>query len=90
MPSKKRQTRRSISVRGLTYQRLGKLAQRLFEERNDMEAPSRAGTLEVLIDQACKLYGIPEETELDPYSYQGGGVKPGPKGPTRHGGTFSW
>jgi hypothetical protein len=86
MPSKKRQTRRSISVRGLSYQRLQKLAQRLCERRDDMEAPSVSGTVEVLIAQACKLHGIPEETVLE--------TKPrantGPKGSTRHGGMFTW
>lgn len=90
MPSKKRQTRRSISVRGLTYQDLDALAQAMYAARDDMPAPSRSGALEVLIAEACKAHGIKRATVLDPYSYQGRGEKPGPKGSTRHGGMFTW
>ena len=63
MPTK-RQTRRSVSLRGLTYQRLRNLAKAMAEEGLIDEA-SQSGCLEVLISIECDKRGIPEETELE-------------------------
>lgn len=63
MPTK-RQTRRSVSLRGLTYQRLRNLAKAMVEE-GLLDEPSQSGCLEVLISIECGKRGIPEETELE-------------------------
>ena len=54
----KRQTRRSISLKGLTYQRLQKWCAR--------QGTSMSGTLENIIAEKMDALGIPEETTLDP------------------------
>lgn len=54
----KRQTRRSISVKGLTYQRLQKWC--------DHEGVSMSGYLENLIAYDMETKGVPEETVLEP------------------------
>lgn len=54
----KRQTRRSVSVKGTTYARLLLLAERLGN--------TGSGQLEELIKQACENAGIPEVTVLPP------------------------
>ena len=55
MPSKKK-TRRSISVRGLTYTRLANLC--------DRKGLSVSGVLEQLIAEVCEKHGEPPATEL--------------------------
>ncbi len=62
---KKNTTRRSVSVRGLTYQRARKVARALFEEQV-VESPSVSGLFEWLLDQAAESCGIPPETVLEP------------------------
>jgi len=84
----KRQTRRSISVKGLTGQRLRKLAKKLDELgliRVDTE-PGFSPALEYLIAKECKLRGIPEETALEPRRTR----NTGPNGTSRAGGIFTW
>jgi hypothetical protein len=53
----KRQTRKSISVKGLTYQRLKKWA--------DANGKSCSGALEEFIAEKMGALGVPEETVLD-------------------------
>jgi len=84
---KKNTTRRSVSVRGLTYQRARKVARALFEEQV-IESPSVSGLFEWLLDQAAESCGIPPETVLEPR-------KPSNKGRPRDedmasGGIFTW
>lgn len=84
---KKNTTRRSVSVRGLTYQRARKVARALFEEQV-IESPSVSGLFEWLLDQAAESCGIPPETVLEPR-------EPSNKGRPRDadlasGGVFTW
>lgn len=54
----KKQTRRSVSVKGLTYERLMDLAQRRGE--------TGSGMLEILIHERCEAEGVPMPTVLRP------------------------
>ena len=54
----KRQTRRAISVKGLTYQRVKKYC----EENGD----SISGFVEKVVNERLDKLGWPEETELKP------------------------
>lgn len=58
MPSRKPTTRRSISIRGLTYERLAAIAAR--------EDKSMSGLLEDLIAAAGDAAGIPQPLALKP------------------------
>lgn len=60
-----RKHRPSISVRGLSYQRLRKLAARLHDE-GKIGQPGMSTAIEWLIAEACEQHGIPEETVLVP------------------------
>ncbi len=87
MPSKKKQRRRSISVRALTFQRFVKLAWKLYKD-GKIEKNGWSTALEYIIAQACEANGIPEETVLEPVEKRVGGPLPG--NAARHGGFFSW
>lgn len=56
----KRQTRRAISLKGLTYQRLKKFC--------DAEGLACSGYLEELINDALDRKGCPRETVLKPHN----------------------
>lgn len=86
----KKQTRRSISIKGLSAQRLENLAEQLHEEGEITikAAPGFSTALEWLIAEECKRRGIPEETTLRPPPPRKG-AKPGPK-PDQAGGIFSF
>jgi len=56
----KRQTRKSISLKGLTYQR--------FKKWCDANDKSASGALEELIAEKMEGLGVPEETVLQPLS----------------------
>jgi len=58
----KRQTRRAISVKGLTYQRLKKHC--------DANGKSVAGFVEELVALKLDALGVPEETVLEPREHK--------------------
>lgn len=77
----KKQTRVSISISGLTAQRLVKLAKKLDEQEKIeiAKAPGYSTALEYLIDQECIAQGIPKEHVLHPREKCNTGPKPKPK-----------
>jgi len=62
----KRQTRRSISVKGLTYQRLKKHCDEYNSTREVASHLSISGFVETLIHKKLDELGAPEETVLAP------------------------
>ena len=87
MPTKKKQRRRSISVRALTFQRFVKLAWKLYKD-GKIEHNGWSTALEYVIAQACEAHGIPVETVLEPVEKRTGGPEPGCA--ARHGGYFTF
>ncbi len=83
MPTRKKQRRRSISIRALTFQRFVKLTRKLFAD-GKIPADGWSTCMEYLIAQACEAHGIPKETVLEPVKKRTGGPAP------RHGGHFLW
>lgn len=73
----KRQTRRALSVKGLTYQRLRKWC-----KANDKTA---GGTVEILVNKFLDAQGAPEETVLN-VTYP----KPRENDDDGHGGHFTF
>ena len=81
----RKQTRVSISIKGLTAQRLEKLAQHLHDSGavQIKSLPGMSTALEHVIAEACEAAGIPEETTLRPRPPRKG-AKPGPKPSREH------
>lgn len=78
--------RPTVSMRGLTYQRLRKLAAELHEE-GWIGAPANSAAIEWLIHEECTRRRIPEETVLQPRQKANTGPKPGSG---KHGGIFTF
>lgn len=81
----RRQTRRSVSLKGLTYQRIKAYC--------DEHGLAVSAYLERLVHADLNLKGRPQEVILRHEGYTGKGAKPGPKQgdvTQKIGGIFSW
>ena len=75
---KKKSTRRSVSMRGLTYQRI-----KIYCDREGMAV---SDFIETIAGRELDKKGQPVETVLRPRKR----ANAGPKDGSRHGGIFSW